>query len=447
MSDVLTLGNAFLAILLIVGLVIYFKVNPLIALVAGPLYLGLSSGLSFKVTMEAITGGFGKLMGDIGLLIGFGVLIGAFLHKMGVFQRVVTIIANRFSEKQAPYALMVSLTTVFPAIYTDVLLLMSVPLARMMAKIKGNGSIPVMAAAVSVGIYLALTLVVPGVGALALSAVLGVDLGTMLLLGLAVAIPTGFITLFLYSQLIKVGLWNPRVDEQDILGDETRAVSDVVADRTFPVPLTLALMPVAVPIIMIASGAMNRAFDLKSAVLAAVGNSTFALFVGMLIAVAIAKWKLSKADSADAFAKAFAESGQILLLTGVAGSLSAVVALTDLGGILKGYFSGDAAAPLLLVWGVAAILHIAIGSVSASAITAAALLAPVANTLNVSPVYIALAAGSGALFLVHVTSNSFWLMGTLMGLTVRGTLKTLSLAVSIASVVSLPIIWLLAKVL
>lgn len=447
MSDVLTLGNAFLAILLIVGLVIYFKVNPLIALVAGPLYLGLSSGLSFKVTMEAITGGFGKLMGDIGLLIGFGVLIGAFLHKMGVFQRVVTIIANRFSEKQAPYALMVSLTTVFPAIYTDVLLLMSVPLARMMAKIKGNGSIPIMAAAVSVGIYLALTLVVPGVGALALSAVLGVDLGTMLLLGLAVAIPTGFITLFLYSQLIRVGLWNPSVDEQDILGDETRAVADVAADRTFPVPLALALMPVAVPIIMIASGAMNRAFDLKSAVLAAVGNSTFALFVGMIIAVAIAKWKLPKEDSADAFAKAFAESGQILLLTGVAGSLSAVVALTDLGGILKGYFSGDAAAPLLLVWGVAAILHIAIGSVSASAITAAALLAPVAHTLNVSPVYIALAAGSGALFLVHVTSNSFWLMGTLMGLTVRGTLKTLSLAVSIASVVSLPIIWLLAKLI
>lgn len=73
----------------------------------------------------------------------------------------------------------------------------------------------------------------------------------------------------------------------------------------------------------------------KSAVLAAAGNSTFALFVGMLIAVAIAKWKLSKEDSADAFGKAFAESGQILLLTGVAGSLSAVVALTDLGGILK----------------------------------------------------------------------------------------------------------------
>lgn len=32
--------------------------------------------------MGAITGGFGEIMAEVGLLIGFGVLIGALLHAM-----------------------------------------------------------------------------------------------------------------------------------------------------------------------------------------------------------------------------------------------------------------------------------------------------------------------------------------------------------------------------
>lgn len=446
MSEILVLGNALLAIVLIVVLVIQFKVHPLIALIVGPMYLGLSSGLGFQPTIEAITGGFGDLMGDIGLLIGFGVLIGAFMHKMGAFQKVVAAILARLTRRQTPYAFMTILTTVFPSIYTDVLMLMSVPLARDVARATGGNSVPMMASAAAVGIYMALTLVVPGVGALALSAVLGVDLGTMLLTGIAVALPTGVITLWLYRILLGRGFWNPELDEKP--RDETGIVStSVEADEAVDVPLKLSLLPVLVPVAMIALGAVDRAFKLENPILDAIGNSTFALFVGMIIAVIVAKVRLPAQDRTEAFVKAFAESGQILLLTGVAGSLSAVVKLTDLGGILSGYFSGDAAAPLLLVWVVAAMLHIAIGSVSASAITAAALLAPIAHTLPISPIYIALAAGSGALFLVHVTSNTFWLMSTLMGLTVRGTLKSLSLSVSIASVVSLPIILLLATIL
>ena len=108
-----------------------------------------------------------------------------------------------------------------------------------------------------------------------------------------------------------------------------------------------------------------------------------------------------------------------------------------MGDILGKYFAASSSAPLLTVWAIAAVLHIAVGSVSISAITAAGLLAPVAPTIGLDPVLIALAAGAGSLFLVHVTSNTFWLLKSMMGQSTQGTFKTCSVGVSIASIVAL----------
>ncbi|MER7372375.1 hypothetical protein [Streptomyces lanatus] len=41
------------------------------------------------------------------------------------------------------------------------------------------------------------------------------------------------------------------------------------------------------------------------------------------------------------------------------------------------------------------------------------------------------------MFAVHVTSNTFWLLQSLMGQTTRGTLKTCTVGVSLASVVGI----------
>ena len=90
-----------------------------------------------------------------------------------------------------------------------------------------------------------------------------------------------------------------------------------------------------------------------------------------------------------------------------------------------------------MVWVIAAALHIAIGSVTISAITSAGILAPAVAMIGIDPVLIALAAGAGSLFAVHVTSNTFWLLQSLMGQSTRGTLKTCTVGVSVASVVAL----------
>jgi H+/gluconate symporter-like permease len=146
----------------------------------------------------------------------------------------------------------------------------------------------------------------------------------------------------------------------------------------------------------------------------------------------------------------FDATGQILLITGLGGSLGAVITETGLQDILGGFFSAEAGTPILLTillaWLIAAVLHLAIGSISVAAITASGILAPILDGLEVSAVIMALAIGSGALFALQVNSNFFWMFQSLLEVTTQGALKALTLVTALASVVSLVLILLLSLV-
>lgn len=71
--------HAVIAILAVVLLIILLKVDPVISLVIGALYYGIAAGLGLEKTLTTIVEGFGAIMAEVGLLIGFGVLVGALL--------------------------------------------------------------------------------------------------------------------------------------------------------------------------------------------------------------------------------------------------------------------------------------------------------------------------------------------------------------------------------
>ena len=91
-------------------------------------------------------------------------------------------------------------------------------------------------------------------------------------------------------------------------------------------------------------------------------------------------------------------------------------------------------------------LHLAIGSISVAAITAAGIIGPILGDLDVEPAVIGLAIGAGALFALQVNSNFFWMFQTLLGVSTRGALKALTFVTALASVVSMPLIVVLAFV-
>jgi gluconate:H+ symporter, GntP family len=473
-----------IAIVIAVGLIIWLKVDPVISLLIASLYLGLASGVGFTGTIEAIAAGFGEIMAEVGLLIGFGVLIGAFLHAAGAFHRLLDVFVRVIGATRLPYALSLLHSTILPSIYVDVQVVLASPVARSAAPYIERNGLPIMASALGAGIFAGYVFVIPGLAAISIAGLLGVPLGRYLLFGIVIGPVTAIITSIIMRLLLGGRVWKPESDEDvdeamieqeahelAVARAEAGAVggertvdgepgaaggeagpSGAVAphahlgapDAARSLPLGVLLLPILVPLLLIAFGAFAELFEFSNSFIAFLGNANFALFVGLLGAYVIFRATAGLESTRETMDEGFHTTGEILLITGVGGSLGAVIGETNLDEVLGGLFSADVGAPvlvtILLAWFIAAVLHLAIGSVSVAAITAAGILAPILGSLNVAPVVVGLAIASGALFALQVNSNFFWMFKALLGLSTKGSLKTLTVATSVASLVSLPMV-------
>jgi gluconate:H+ symporter, GntP family len=436
-----------IAIVLAIGLIIRFKVDPVISLIIASLYLGLAAGVGFVETIEAIAVGFGEIMAEVGLLIGFGVLIGALLHATGVFHRLVDGLVHAFGATRLPYALSGIHSTILPSIYVDVQVVLAAPVARSASPYIGRNGLPLMASAVGAGIFAGYVFVIPGLAAISIAGLLDVPLGTWLLFGIVIGPVTAIITSLVMGLALRGRFWKPESDEEvdeAMIEQEAHETAAVDADERRSLPLIVLLLPILVPLLLIAFGAFAELFDFSNDFIAFLGNANFALFVGLLGAYLLFRAREGIERTREIMGEGFHTTGEILLITGVGGSLGAVITETSLDAVLADLFQADTGAPVilsvLLAWFIAALLHLAIGSVSVAAITAAGIIAPILGSLNVSPVVIGLAIASGALFALQVNSNFFWMFKALLGLSTKGSLKTLTVATSVASVVSLPMV-------
>ena len=476
MSDIAVLINTAVAVLAAVLLIVRFRVNPVIALVISSVYLGLAVGLGVEETIKTITSGFGEIMVEVGLLIAFGVLMGSILNQSGAIRRLVEHLLNTFGPKRLPYTMGLAIGTVLQSIFLDVLLVISAPLARKLAPRIGKLGTARMATAMAIALECGIVFTVPGVASLALAGLLNVPLGKMLLFGLLLVIPTIIIAIAIMTFLFRRGFWNEAKDEDhtfvaeedqegeeeeydggagrpvgagaagggrtDSNGTEARTGGSVaVAERERKqFPLIALFAPLLTSLLLIGAGAILQIMKIDLPWLQLLSEPVIALLIGLIGTCLVTRSAIGQKRVEEAITVGFKESGQILILTGVGGSLAATVAAAGLGDILGGFFSASTVAPLLVVWAIAAVLHIAVGSVTLSAITAAGLLAPIAPEIGLDPVLLALAAGAGSLFMVHVTSNTFWLLQSLLGQSVRGALKSVTVGVSVASVVAILLI-------
>jgi H+/gluconate symporter-like permease len=361
------------------------------------------------------------------------------------------------------------------------------PVARSAAPYIERNGLPMMASALGAGIFAGYVFVIPGLAAISIAGLLNVPLGRYLLFGIVIGPVTAIVTTIIMRLLLRGRLWKPETDEDvdeamaeqeahelavaraeaGAVGGEPRAVGGEAgaaggeagpsraeapavdadggaADAARSLPLAVLLLPILVPLLMIAFGAFAELFEFSNSFIAFLGNANLALFVGLLGAYAIFRATAGLENTRETMDEGFHTTGEILLITGVGGSLGAVIGETGLDEVLGGLFSADVGAPvlvtILLAWFIAAVLHLAIGSVSVAAITAAGILAPILGSLNVAPVVVGLAIASGALFALQVNSNFFWMFKALLGLSTKGSLKTLTVATSVASLVSLPMV-------
>lgn len=474
--DTLVLVHLAIAVIGIVLMIVWAKINPVVALVVGALYLGVAAGLGFDASVAAVNVGFGNLMAEVGLIIGFGVMIGTTLSATGTMQRVVDGLLKIVGPKKSPYVLGLTSGIIFPSIYFDVALVILAPIAGAIAKRTGK-SIATLAGSLAIGLEVGLLIVVPGVAAIAVAGPLGVDIGTMLIWGIPLGIFFIISSIFVHDLLMRK-FFNPATDRDQAFDDSifgesveeererleswrehggtTVGTTEVAGSSSGPTivttstrqfPLFVAMLPVIVPIVLIILDTVTGILGQELAVLGFLGSPVVALLIGLLIGIVLAVPAVTRDGIDDLLTRGAQTSGSILLFTGVAGSLGQVITEVGIGDMMAQLFQANATIPVLLTWTVAAVLRIAQGSASVAAITAATLLAPIMGSIDAPPILILLAAGTGAAFGAHVTDNTFWIFKQMLGFTVKGTFKIYTVAQSTFAVIGLVVCMLLDLVI
>ena len=325
-------------------------------------------------------------------------------------------------------------------VFFDTVFYLLIPLARSAARAEGRHYLRYLLA-VAGGAAVTHTLVPPTPGPLVVAAELGVDLGTMTLVGLAVAAPSAVAAL-------AFGRWADR--RMPVPPPEADAVPDVSAPRpdgATPPPegaalpgLGAAVLPIVLPIALIASDTVAVALDRPAPVLAVVGDPNLAL--GVAAAAALAVWVRRRRPGRKAVAasveEALLSAGVIVLITAAGGAFGAMLRVAGVGEALAGLAdAGGGVALLALAFGTASLLKTAQGSSTVAMITTAGLVGGVAAgvALPFHPVYLATAIASGSLVGSWMNDSGFWIFATMGGLGEVETLKTWTPLLAVLGVV------------
>ncbi len=217
------------------------------------------------------------------------------------------------------------------------------------------------------------------------------------------------------------------VDGQTSSGDVPH---DAHEDEPLPnMPAWKALLPIAVPILLIALGAFTK-MQHGSGFLQVLGDPVIALSVGVLLALWTGTgWK--KAEVSRLMLEASEKAGGILVIIGAGGAFGAILATTDLGTHLSDALP-LAQLGLFFPFLLAVLLKTAQGSSTVAIITAAAIVGQLLPRLGLDSeqgrLLCMLALGAGSMSISHANDAYFWVISKFSGLEMQPMLKVYSVA-------------------
>ncbi len=186
-----TLG---VGIAVVLGLIIFLRVNAFIALISAAMLVSLMAPGDFAVKMSRVASAFGSSAGGIGIVIALAAVIGKCMLDSGAADRIVRAFLRLLGEKHAPIALMGSGFVLAVPVFFDTVFYLLVPLARSLHKKTGKQYLKYILA-IAAGGAITHTLVPPTPGPLLMAENLGVDVGLMIMVGALVALPAAIVGL------------------------------------------------------------------------------------------------------------------------------------------------------------------------------------------------------------------------------------------------------------
>ena len=138
-------------------------------------------------------------------------------------------------------------------------------------------------------------------------------------------------------------------------------------------------------------------------------------------------------EVAKSMEEAIKDIAMILLIIAGAGALKEVLVVSEVSNYIGGLLQGLDVSPLILAWGIAAIIRFCVGSATVAGLTSAGIVVPLIHLTGANPNLMVLATGAGSLMFSHVNDGGFWLFKEYFNMSIKDTLKTWSVMEIIVS--------------
>ena len=410
-----------LGVAILIFLVLKTKIHAFLALIIAASITGLVGGMSAPDVVNTITAGFGSTLGSIGIVIGFGVMMGRILEVSGAAEKMAYTLVKWVGKRKEEWAMAITGYIVSIPIFVDSAFVILTPLVKALSKKTGK-SVLTIGVALGAGLVATHHAVPPTPGPLGVAGIFGVDVGLMIAWGLVFAIPV-IIVGVLYAKWLGTKIYQ--------IPDETglnyiRPVQPVTLQefleskekKDLP-SLTRSVLPIFVPILLIFANTTISALELKGGIydyITFIGSPVIAVGIGLIFSIYGLYNHVKRSEALDHMEEGIKTSGIILLVTGAGGAL---------GNVLRESGSGDYIAQQVAQWHLPAILipfiiativRLIQGSGTVAMITAASISAPILQQLDVNMALAAQAAALGAMIFSYFNDSLFWVINRMLGI-------------------------------
>lgn len=428
MSPLLVTG---LAVLVLLILILRFKIPAFAALIAVSLVAALAAGMDWDSATDTVVRGMGGTLGFIAVIIGLGALFGTLLEVSGGLERLARRLAG--SRLSGPGLGFVGLVAAIP-VFFDVALLILAPVALALSR-KVKRPVMLYGLPLLVGLATAHAFIPPTPGPVAIADILGVELGWVIFVGAVCGLPAFLLAgPVLVSTLSRLNWLPERIADDNADGFHAHDREQLSGG--------LVILLILQPLGLILAGTLATML-LEPGPLRDVMRIAGHPFVALMIACGLAAVAVSglgeevRTRMASGMVRALEPTGAVILVTGAGGAFKQVLVDTGGGEQLAQWALGLGILPVMAGFLLALLVRVAQGSATVAMITAAGLIAPVADTAglgNWDLACLAIAIAAGASALSHVNDSGFWLVSRVFGLNEAQTLRSWTLATGVLGI-------------
>ena len=462
------------AILLLMVLIMKVKLHPTFSLFCTALVMGLvvgifeKEGFHFTEILGMITSGFGSTLGSMGIPIMLGAILAMGVQDTGAAKSIGNFFIRLFRGKNLELAPALTAYIVSIPVFGDITTILTSNIANVLSKRK-HISMGKMAAFTQTGLNLTHAMVPPTPGILAVTLLLGADLGLVIGWGVAVSI-VGFILTWLVLRKWTDKEFIEPLPEVTAEIEETSSdkVEDIVI-QSDDLPGTFAsFLTILIPVVLIAGSSFINMSVAEDAAIrswtAIFGDKVVALGLGVIYTMLLAAFHKSSVRKSDRdvtgkdpenfreivlnswIARGLEVALSALLITGMGGALATVIkavpAINDLAGMI-----GRSGIPgLLIAFLIGAIMFTAVGSMTTAGLAAAGVVGPMMTTLGLTPVSTVLAIGAGTMIFNHVNNSGFWVISKFFNLDLKQGFKYITLPDFVSGVFCFILVWVCSAV-